>query len=52
MEKLSFNKWYEINEDAINIKFAETGLDRELDFNCEVEFDLEYELYLNSDSDE
>ncbi|KKL96536.1 hypothetical protein LCGC14_1843520 [marine sediment metagenome] len=45
--KLDFVTWYELNEDELYIKFAETGEDREMDFNCEAACDREYEMYLN-----
>ena len=45
--KLDFVAWYEQNEDELMIKFAETGEDRELDFDSEAACDREYELYLN-----
>ena len=46
--KLNYEAWYELNEEELYIKFAETGADRELDFDSEREFDREYEEYLNS----
>lgn len=45
---LTFEEWYELNESDINIELAETGADRELDFDPEREFDKKYEDYLNS----
>lgn len=50
MEKptLSFDEWYAVNEDAINIELAETGATSELDYNPELEFDKRYEEYLNN----
>ena len=47
-EELSFDEWYEINEEEINIELGETGADRELDFDPEREFDERYEKYINS----
>ena len=49
-DKLSFEDWYDLNEDAINIELAESGADRELDFNPEREFDRKYEQYLGCDN--
>ncbi len=45
--RLSFEAWYEQNEAEINIELAETGADRELDFDSESEFDNRYQKYLN-----
>jgi len=45
---LSFEDWYGINEDEINIELAENGADRELDFNPEKEFEKRYEKYINT----
>lgn len=47
MEKLTFEKWYELHEEDINIELAENGADREMDFNPEIEFENRYEDYLN-----
>ena len=44
---LDFVDWYDENEEELMIKFAETGEDRELDFDLETACDREYELYLN-----
>ena len=45
---LEFEEWYELFEDFINIELAETGADREMDFDSEREFDKRYEMYLNA----
>ncbi len=45
---LEFEEWYELFEDEINIELAETGADREMDFDSEREFDKRYEMYLNA----
>jgi hypothetical protein len=45
---LTFNEWYDLNEELINIELAENGADREMDFNCEDEFEKRYEIYLNN----
>jgi len=45
---LSYQNWYDQNEEEIIIKLAETGADRELDFDSELEFDKMYEEYLKS----
>lgn len=44
---LSFEKWYALNEDSINIELAESGADREMDFDSELEFEKRYEQYYN-----
>lgn len=36
-----------MHEDEINITLAETGADREMDFNPEREFEDRYMTYLN-----
>ena len=46
-EPLTFDEWYELNEEEINIELAESGADREPDFNLEEEFDRRYEEYRN-----
>ena len=47
--KLSLEEFQEINEIALDIIFAETGADRELDFNYESEVEKLYnsDLYSN-----
>lgn len=45
-EELSFIDWYSQNEESINIELAESGADREMDFDPELEFDNRYEKYL------
>jgi hypothetical protein len=45
--KLTYEEWYDLNEDEINIELAENGADREMDFNPEDEFNKRYETYLN-----
>ena len=44
--KMTFEEWLDLNEDELNIYFAETGMDRELDFNIENELEKLYEKYL------
>ena len=39
---MSHEEWYKKNEEELYIKFAETGMDRELDFNIEDEMEKEY----------
>lgn len=48
MSKLNFDKWFSIHEDEINIELAESGADREMDFDAELEFEKRYDKYLNS----
>jgi len=45
---LEYEEWYVKFEDEINIELAETGADREMDFDSEREFDKRYEMYLNA----
>jgi len=47
-EVLSFEKWLENNEEELRIKYAETGADRELDFDLERADEDEYKLYLKN----
>ena len=44
--KMEFEEWCEKNEEELYIMFAETGMDRELDFNPEDEIEKRYEKYL------
>lgn len=46
---LTFDEWYDLNEETINIELAESGADRELDFDSEREFGKRYEIYLDDD---
>lgn len=43
---LEFDEWYSKFEEEINIELAETGKDRELDFDPEKEFVNRYNIYL------
>ena len=36
---MTFEEWLDLNEDNMFIHFAETGMDRELDFNIENELE-------------
>ena len=45
-KKLSFEEWFNVNEEAINIQLIESGATREMDFDSEKEFDKRYEQYL------
>lgn len=38
-----FEEWCDEYEDALNIKFAETGADREMDFDLEKDLKAEYD---------
>ena len=51
-EKMTYEEWYNKNEEEIWIELAEIGADREMDFNPEVEFDNRYEDYLNQNKDD
>jgi hypothetical protein len=44
---LEYEEWFAKFEDEINIELAETGADRELDFDSEYEFNKRYEEYVN-----
>jgi hypothetical protein len=44
---LSFEQWYDENEADINFELAETGADRELDFDSEKEFEDRYQKHFN-----
>ena len=45
---LEYEEWYAKFEDVINTELAETGADREMDFDSEREFEKRYEMYLNA----
>ena len=45
MSKLSFEDWLELNEAELLIEFAESGADRELDFDSEREIEERYDTY-------
>jgi len=47
---LDYEKWCDKFENEINIELAETGCDREMDFDADLEFDKRYEMYLNNNS--
>lgn len=49
---LEFEEWYELFEDFINMELAETGADREMCFNSEIEFERRYEMYSNNMKEE
>ena len=42
---MDYDEWYAQNEDTINIELAESGADREMDFNPELEFEKRYVKY-------
>ena len=46
--KTTFEEWLDLNEDDMYIHFAETGMDRELDFNVEDELERCYQTYLET----
>ena len=45
---MAFEEWCEKNEEELSIMFAETGMDRELDFNVENELERCYQKYLET----
>ena len=51
-EELTFDEWYSLNEDEINIELAETGADREMDFDVEMEFEIRYQKYITFGANE
>ena len=42
---MTFEEWLELNEENMSIYFAETGMDRELDFDMENELERCYQEY-------
>ncbi len=44
---LDFEEWFGVYEDEINIELAESGADRELDFDLELELEKRYQEYLD-----
>jgi len=51
-EELTFDEWYNLYEDEINIELAENGADREVDFDPELEFEVRYQKYLNQNKED
>jgi len=51
-EELTFDEWYSLNEDEIMIELAETGADREMDFDVEMEFEIRYQKYITFGTNE
>ena len=43
-----YDVWFHENEEDILIKLAESGADREMDFDLEAEFDKRYQQYLDN----
>jgi hypothetical protein len=43
--RLSYMEWFSIHEEDIRIELAESGADREMDFDIEKEFEVRYEDY-------
>ncbi len=46
--EFSYVEWFSINEEDIRIELAESGADREMDFDIEKEFEVRYEDYRKS----
>jgi len=44
---MEYEEWLEVNEEELTIKYAETGEDREMDFDLEQALERDYEKYLN-----
>ena len=49
---LDYEEWFGVYEDEINIELAESGADRELDFDPELEFEKRYQEYLDKNKDD
>ena len=47
--KLTFEEWLATNEDESMIAAAETGADRELDYNAELYLEKCYDAYLRTE---
>ena len=47
-KKMSFKEWRDLNEEKTNIELAESGADREMDFDPEKEFEIRFLWYLES----
>ena len=47
MSKLGYDEWYGENEDRIDMELAESGADRELDFDPEQEYEDRWLKYLD-----
>lgn len=45
-DEVTYDVWLNSNEEAILLELAESGADRELDFDLEAEFDKRYQQYL------
>ena len=45
-EEILFCEWFFANEENIVIELAESGADREMDFDIEAEFEKRYQEYL------
>jgi len=43
---LKYEEWFARFENEINIELAETGADKEMDFDAEQEFEKRYAMYL------
>lgn len=43
-----YDVWFHENEESILLELAESGADREMDFDLEAEFDKRYQQYLAS----
>ena len=48
---LDFDEWFGVYEDEINIELAESGADRELDFDPELELEKRYQEYLDKNEE-
>jgi hypothetical protein len=44
---LNYEEWLEEHQSDIDIELAETGADRELDFNLEIELENRYAIYVD-----
>ena len=47
-DETEYNVWFHENEEAILLELAESGADREMDFDLEAEFEKRFQQYLAS----
>lgn len=45
---LNFEEWYDVNEEEVYMEAAESGADREMDYDSEKYFEEKYEKYLET----
>ena len=47
VKEILFEKWYNDNIEELRIQWAESGADREMDFDEDREIERQYELFMN-----